>query len=240
MYRVSCHEVRTCDVVWLRLFLEVRDHGSDSDLDLLGCDLSHLDVVLLTEVHLDVVCEYVTGNLDRVLDYDTAERDHCDLCSTTSDVNDHVTLRRLHIEADTEGRCHWLVDQIYVASSCVLSRVTYRTDLHFGTSRRDADHDLEVRLEQRSAFAVHLLDESTDHHLRSVEVCDDTILERTDCLDARILSFLHELRLLSESESLASAVVDCYDTWLVKHDLVVLEDDRIRCSEVDRKLLCQK
>ena len=74
MYRVRSHEVRTCDLEWLRLLcIEVWDNRSDRDLDLLSSDLSHLDVVLLAKVLLDVTCEYVSGNLDAILHHDTSE-----------------------------------------------------------------------------------------------------------------------------------------------------------------------
>ena len=73
VHRMSRHEVRSCNCAWLRFFVKIRKNCSDSDLDLLGCNLSYSDVVLLTEVLLDVICEDITCNLDTILHYDTAE-----------------------------------------------------------------------------------------------------------------------------------------------------------------------
>ena len=122
----------------------------------------------------------------------------------------------------------------------MLRRVAYRTDLDLSGSGRNADHHLDVRCEKRSAAAVDLLDESSDHHLRSVEVSDDAVLHRADCLDAGVLSLLHQFRLLAKRDGLACIIVNSYDARLVKHDLIILKNDSIRCSEVHRKLLGQE
>ncbi len=103
MYRMGCHKVRTGDRIWIRFIGDVRYYGSDRDLDLLGCNLSHPDVVLLAEVHLDVVGEHVSGHLDGVLHHDASEGDYRDFRCTSSYVNHHVSLWRLYVEADTEG-----------------------------------------------------------------------------------------------------------------------------------------
>ena len=89
-------------------------------------------------------------------------------------------------------------------------------------------------------LAVDLLDESSDHHLGGVEVCDDTVTERTDGLDARIRPFVHQLRLLADGDAAAGMVVNGDDTWLIENDLVVLEDDGVGCSKVNCQFLCQK
>ena len=88
--------------------------------------------MLLTEVVLNVGRENVTGDTDGILLHDTAEGDDGDFGRTASDVHYHVALRGLHVEADTQGRCHRLEDKVDVAASGVLGRVADGTDLNFG------------------------------------------------------------------------------------------------------------
>ena len=71
--RMGSHQVRAYDVLWLRFFHKVRNDSSDGDLDLFCRDLSHLDVVLLAEIHLNVIGEHVTSHFDGILHYDTSE-----------------------------------------------------------------------------------------------------------------------------------------------------------------------
>ena len=122
----------------------------------------------------------------------------------------------------------------------MLRRVAHSSDLNFGRTRRNTDHHLDVRCKDRAALAVYLFDESADHHLSCVEVCDDSVPHRADSLYAWILLVLHEFRLLSEGENLAGAVVDGNDTWLIQHYLVILKNDSICGTEVHRQFLCPK
>ena len=134
LYRMAGHKVRTAHDERLRLFFELRDHGADGDLCLLGRNLADFDIVLLAEILLDIVGKLVSGSLDALLLHNTSEGNDSYLGSTTSDIYDHVTFRSLDIESDTEGSSHRLVDKINIPSACMLGRVTHGPDLDFGTS----------------------------------------------------------------------------------------------------------
>jgi len=134
LHRMCRHEVRSSYDERLRLVRNVRKYCSYGFLDVLGRSLSDSDVMLLSQICLDVACENITGDTDTVLDYDTSERNDCDFSGTASYVDNHVSPRCLHVETDTEGCCHRLRNQIHVTSSSMFRRVADRTDLHFGTS----------------------------------------------------------------------------------------------------------
>ena len=144
LHRVRCHEVLSPDDNRLRLVLQVGDDGTHGNLDTLRGYLSHLDVVLLLEVVLDVRREDVARRTDAVLDHDAAEGDDGDLRRTAADVDDHVALRGFDLEADTEGGRHRLIDEVDLTRAGVLGGVADGPDLDFGTAGGDAYDDLEV------------------------------------------------------------------------------------------------
>ena len=132
--RVRGHQIRTVHNVWLRFFVQIRNHGSDRDLDLLRRGLSDLDVVLLAHVVLDVAVEHVAGRGDAFLLDDAAERDDGNLGCSASDVHHHASFRLLDFEPDSEGCSHRFVDEENVTSAGVLGGVPDRPDLDFGAS----------------------------------------------------------------------------------------------------------
>ena len=73
LYRVSCHKVRTSHDKRIRFLLQVRDNSSDCDFNLFCSGLTDTDVMLLSQVSLDIVGEHVTCDSDTVLNYDTAQ-----------------------------------------------------------------------------------------------------------------------------------------------------------------------
>ena len=122
----------------------------------------------------------------------------------------------------------------------MLGRIPDRPDFNLGTAGRNAYDKLEARGEEGPSLAVHLLDESPYHHFSRIEVGDHAVLERTDCLDSRIFSFMHQLGLVSKCDAFPAAALDCHDAWLVKYYLIILEDDGVGSAQIHRKFLCQK
>ena len=121
----------------------------------------------------------------------------------------------------------------------MLRGVPYGPYLHFRTSRRNPDHYFQIRGEKESSAAVHLFDKASDHHFGGIEVRYHSVTQRPYCLDARIDFLVHQLGFLSECYRFACIVVYGDDARFVKNDFVILENDRVRRSEVHRKFLCQ-
>ena len=193
--------------------------------------------MLLAQVVLNVIGQLVPSRLDALLHHDTAQGDHGDFRRTASDIHHHVALRGLHVQADTEGGRHRLENKVDIASSRVLRGITDRTDFHFRTAGRDAHHHFQAGGEQALVLAVHLFDETADHHLGRVEVRDHAVFQRTDGLDARVGPLMHQFGLLAQGNAGTGLVIDGHDTRLVQYDLVVLEDDGVGRSKVNGELL---
>ena len=214
--------------------------GPNGDLGLLGRNLPHLDVMLLAQVVLNVIGQLVPSRLDALLHHDTAQGDDGDLGGAASDIDHHVALRGLHVQADTEGGRHRLENKVDIASSRVLRGITDRTDFHFRTAGRDAHHQFEVGGEEAAMTGVHLLDEAADHHFCSVEVCNNTIPQRTYGLDAGVGFLVHQFSLLAQGDALPCLVVDGHDGRFVQGYLVVPEDNGISRSQVYGQFLIEK
>ena len=86
-------------------------------------------------------------------------------------------------------------------------------------------------------FAVHLFDKTADHHLGSVEVRNHAVFQRTDGLDARVGTLVHQLGFLAQGDAGTGLVIDGHDARLVQYNLVVLENHGIGRSKVDSELL---
>ena len=222
------------------LLSQVRDDGSHGYLDLLCRNLSHLDVVLLAQVVLDVAGEHVSCGSDAVLLHEASEGDHCNFSGASAYVDHHISLRGLDVQTNTQGGCHRLEDQIYVPASGVLGGVTHCPDFHFRGAGRDAHDNFEVGAEEAAVLAADLLDEASDHHFGCVEVGNHAITQRPDGLYAGIDFLVHQLGLLAQGNALAGIVVYCDDARLVQHYLSVLVYDGVGCSEVNCKFLIQE
>ena len=122
----------------------------------------------------------------------------------------------------------------------MLRGVAHGPFLHLRTSGRYADDHFDVRLEERLARAVYLFDESPNHHLGSVEVRNHSVLQRPYSLDFRVFLSLHRFRLLSQRNGFSGHDVDCNNARFVQNNLVVLEYDSVRRSEVNREFLSQE
>src|SRR5262249_32013902 len=66
-----------------------------------------------------------------------------------------------------------------------------------GRARRHADDDLRAR---EAPAVVYLADEMLDHLLRYLEVRDDAVAQRPDCLDVAGRSAQHHLGLVADGE----------------------------------------
>ena len=114
----------------------------------------------------------------------------------------------------------------------MLAGVAYGPDFHLGTTGRYSDHYLEVGGEKGFLLVIDLLDESLDHHLRRVKVGDNAVAQGPDGLDAGIGMLMHQLGLLADSDAFLGIIVYSDNARLVKHLLVVSENDRVGSAEV--------
>ncbi len=95
--------------------------------------------MLAAHVFLNVSGKVITSYTDGVVTHNTAQRDDRDLGGTTANINNHVALRSFDVNTDANGRSHRFEDEIDITPISVLSRVTHRTQLHLGRTRRNTD-----------------------------------------------------------------------------------------------------
>ena len=91
------------------------------ELNTLCHTLTDLHIVLTTHIFLNICSEVITSYTDRVITYDTTQRDYSNLSATTTDINNHVTLWSLYIKTHTKSCSHWLEDKIYITTISVFS-----------------------------------------------------------------------------------------------------------------------
>ena len=237
--RVDRHKVRAADDAGLEGFVEVGNSCADFDLDALRRNFTHLDVVLLAHILLDVIGEDITGGLDALVGHDASEGDDGHFCGTASDIDYHTAGRCGDVNADSEGSRHRLEDEGHVAATGTLSGVADGADLHRRGTGRDADHHLEAGGEEALLVVDHS-DEAADHHLCGVEVGDHAVLEGTDGADVRAGTLVHLLCLASDGDKFVGEFIYCDDGGLVNHLLVVHKDDGVGGSKVYSEVLGKK
>ena len=144
LHRERCDTVRTVnDEVFRSLITQICQGRTHMNLDTLSHTLGNLHVVLAAHILLDVGCQVVTGCTDRVVGYDTTQRDDCNLGATTTYINYHVTFWCLYVDTDTDSSSHRFKNQIYVATVGMLGRVAYGTELYLGRTGRHTNHHTE-------------------------------------------------------------------------------------------------
>lgn len=159
-------------------------------------------------------------------------------CRTAAYVDHHIALRRLYVQTGAQRRSHRFVDHIDLASPGMFGGIPHGTDLDIGRAGRNADHHAD-RGGEEIARRLDFLDHAAQHQLRSVEIGDHAVLQRTDRLDVRIGLLVHLAGLRTDSHQLTRVYVQRHDGRLVYHDLPVVNDQSIGRTQVDSQLLRQ-
>ena len=227
------------DVVLGLLVAEVGERGANVNLDALCHAFADAHVVLAAHIFLNVGGEVVAGHLDGVVRHDAAERNHGNLRRAAADVNHHVALRRIHVEADTDGSRHGFVKEEHVAAAGMLGRVAHGTQLYFGRAGGHADNHAQRRREEAMSF-VYFLNKSAQHLLAGIEVGNHAVAQGTNHADAVVRLFVHQLSAVAHGNHLFRMLVERNDRRLVDSDAAVGDDDRVGCAEVDGQFLRER
>ena len=121
----------------------------------------------------------------------------------------------------------------------MLCRVAHGTNLHIGRARRDTDDHFERRREERASgldFANH----ATQHHLGSIEVGNHATLQWANGAEVGVGTADVWLRSTSQRLQLSGLNIHRHHRWLIYHNFIVVNNQRIGRSEVNRQLLCQR
>ena len=218
-------------IVFRSLVAQVGECRPDGYLDALGHTLRHLDVVLARHVLLDVGRQVVAGRADGVVGHDTAQRDNGNLGAAAADIDNHVPLRGLYVDAHADGGCHRFENQVNITAVGMLGRVAHGTQLHFRRATGHADdHAQRGREEPRPR--VNHLDKSAHHLLASREVGYHTVAQRAHGTYVVVCLLIHHLGLRTHGNHLVGMPVESYYRRLVNHNLVITDNNGVGRSQV--------
>ena len=134
----------------------------------------------------------------------------------------------------------WGVEyEVDVASPGVLGGVTHGTQLDISTARGHTYHHAQRRGEQAVAAIDHL-DESSDHLLAGIEVCYDSVTQRTDGLYVVVHLLIHHLGLVTDGYHLIGYAVKGHDRRLIDDNLVIRDYDGVGSAKIHRYVLCKR
>ena len=187
--------------------------------------------MLAAHILLDIGREVVPCNTDRVIRHDAAQRNDGDFRGTSAYVHYHVALRSLHVDSDTDGCRHRLINQIHVPSPGMFSRIAHGTQFHLGRTGRNAYHHAQGRGKQ-AATRMHHLYQSAHQLFASIEISDDPFAQGTHRPDVVMRLFIHQLGFLPHGYHLVRAPVQRHHGRLVHHNLPVTGDNGIGRPQV--------
>ena len=151
------------------------------------------------------------------------QRDHCDLSSTTTDIDHHRTNRLFYGQTDPDSGGHRLAHQIYFPRANPLTGISHRPFLDFGATRRHGDHYFGPN---EQFVLLHLADKVAYHFLGDFEVGDYTVFERTGDLYFGILAPHHLLSLCTNRDDFFGCCVPGYNRWLVENNSFPFDEDQ--------------
>ena len=112
--------------------------------------------MLLSHVTDQSLIKVITCNLDGSAYYGSAKRDDCDICSTATDINDHVSAGLGNINSGTDGSCYRLLNDGNLAGTCLIGSVLNGLLLDLSRTARNADCDTRLA---KGSFTYCLIDE---------------------------------------------------------------------------------
>ena len=190
--------------------------------------------MLLTHITYDRFIKIITGDLYRCADNSTAQRDHSDICSTTTDIHDHISARSGNINTGSDSCCDRLLNNKYFSCACLISSILNCLLLYLSNTARYADSDL--RLTER-LLSNCLLNKMIQHLFRYREIRDHSLTQRTDCHDIARCTAKHQTRFLSDRFNSICISVECNDRRLFQYNALPFDINKdAGCSQVNSNI----
>src|SRR5690554_2842001 len=130
--------------------------------------------MLSTNVVDNIRVKVVARDAYGLVTYDARKGNDGDFRRSSTDVDDHITHRLLHVYTNSHSGSHGFMDEINFLSASNFSRVAYSTFFHFRDARRNTDHHAKGREEPIFAVIDHL-DHAPDHMFGRIKVSDDAV-----------------------------------------------------------------
>src|SRR6266851_147869 len=150
--------------------------------------------------------------------------------TAASDVDDHVARGLGNREASADRSGHWLLDQVNLPCTRVLSSLPDRPPFHLGDSGWNPDDDSGSN---PKAAVARIVDEVPEHPRRDLKVSDHPVLHRSDRNDVARRSAEHLLCFLADRQHLfstARVLLHRHDRGLVGNDPDAADVDQRICG----------
>src|SRR5689334_9527897 len=111
LFRYAGHQIAPLHSKISRWIGQFGQCGTNLNFNFFGSTVTNHNIMLAADVLNNVRIEVITRYADRLVAYDTRQRDNRNFGSTAANIDDHVTHRFLNVYPDTYRGSHWLVDQ---------------------------------------------------------------------------------------------------------------------------------
>ncbi len=196
--------------------------------------------MVATQGFHDISRKFIARNTDGLVTNDTRQGNHGNTGGSAADINDHITDRFFHINADTQGRSHGFMYQVNFFGARLFGTVAYSPFFHFRDTGRNADHHTPAGWEQR-LFGIDHLDHFPYHEFSRIKIGNNPVFQGADRTNALMRLFVHHQGPLSYSQNGFRIIpVKCNDTRLINYNLVIMNDQGICGAQIHSNLLRQE
>ncbi len=98
-YGMCGHQIGATDHIGLGYFIQIGYYRTYVQLYFFGRDFTHLDIVLLAQIILNIVCENISCGTYAVLHNQTAKRDDGDFGGAASYIHHHIAIGLKNLQA---------------------------------------------------------------------------------------------------------------------------------------------
>ena len=207
---------------------------AEPDLDVLGGQLAHHQLVLLAQVLVEREGHLVTGDAAGARRQDAAEAEGGDLGGAAADVDDHVGARLQRVDAAADGAGDGLGHQLDAADPRLLHGLDEGSALQRRGSRRDSDG--RAGAEPLPGVSEGSVEDGDDEAAGGLQVRDDAVADGAHRGEPDRRPADQLARLVPHPHRGAGMAVDPHrhHRWLVEHDPPArLADHRVGRPEVD-------
>ncbi len=219
-------------------FLFELKSGPRPDLDLFGGPFADHEVVGAFQVIDDGVIDFIATDADALGVDDSGKGNDSDFGGTTADINNHIGGRFVDREPHADCGGHRFFNKDNIACARPDGGILNSAPLDFGNPGGNGNNDAGC---DESFFAVHLVDEITEHCFRDLKVCNHAVLHGANRGDVARSAAQHFFRFRTNCADFFGGGIDRHHAWFAQHNTFILGENKgVRGSEVDADVVGEK